>query len=93
MILASLIFILVNVLLWKKIIKNNRSFDVSFLYFWFSVGSTHVYQSIGERQSNSLMYPLVLLIIVGLISMICLIISFSLFEMKNNYLIKKKQGE
>lgn len=93
MILASLIFILVNVLLWKKIINNNRSFDVSFLYFWVSVGSAHVYQSISERQSHSLLYPLVLLIIVCFISMICLIISFSLFEMKNNYQIRKKQEE
>ena len=93
MILSSLIFIVVNVLLWKKIIKNNRSFDVSFLYFWFSVGSAHVYQSIGERQSNSLMYPLVLLTIVCFITMISLIISFSLFEIKNNYQIKKKQEE
>lgn len=90
MILTSLIFIVVNVLLWKKIIQNNRSFDVSFLYFWFSVGSAHVYQSIGERQSNSLMYPLLLLVIVCFITMICLIISFSLFEMKNNYQVKNR---
>ena len=93
MIVESLIYLLANGLLWEKMIKNNRSFDVSILYFWFSVGSAHVYQSIGERQSNYLIYPLILLIIVCLIIMICLIISFSLFEMKNNYLVKKKQGE
>ncbi|MDW5525145.1 hypothetical protein R6Z02_15425 [Carnobacterium maltaromaticum] len=81
MIVESLIYLLANGLLWEKMIKNNRSFDVSILYFWFSVGSAHVYQYIGERQSNSLNYPLVLLIIVCFITMICLIISFSLFMM------------